>query len=318
MSQLERIVFIDQSIKKYGGVRVADICERFEISERHAKRDIEYLKDRFNAPISWNRGKKRYVYTEEYLDLDFLDERALLFYVFARSAAGTLAYVPVAAEKALDHLRALVSKDLNPLAEAVRYQLTEFELANEDFMSAFLHAILEKAVVDIWYTDAENKESTRGIEPRRIINYSGVWYCVAFDHSSGELRTFRFSRITRVSISKTKWKGGIAEEKIERFIDSSYGMFKGAGDKKASVRFYGWARSIIVSEIWHPGQIKSEGTDPARGPYIRLDVPVSRWEEILGRTLRFGSMAEAAAPEEFRSLWIEEIRRMSEAAGISE
>jgi predicted DNA-binding transcriptional regulator YafY len=317
MSQLERIVFIDQRIKSHGGIRVREIVERFEISERHAKRDIEYLKDRFNAPISWNRGKGCYLYTERYHDLDFLDERALLFYVFARSAAGTLAYVPVAAEKALDHLRDLVSKDLKPLADAVRYQLTASELVSDDFMSVFLHAILDKKVVDIWYKDAENKESTRGIEPRKMINYSGIWYCVAFDHSSEDLRTFRLSRIARVSISKLKWKGCVAEEKNERFVDSSYGMFKGAGDKKASVRFYGWARGIVSSETWHPEEVKSGGTDPVRGDYVQLDIPVSRWEEILGRTLRFGSMAEAAAPEEFRSLWVEEIRRMSEAAGIS-
>ncbi|HOV64219.1 MAG TPA: WYL domain-containing protein [Spirochaetia bacterium] len=318
MSQLERVVFIDQRIKNHNGIRIRDITEHFEISERQAKRDIEYLRDRFDAPIVWNREKGCYIYSAEYRDLDFLDERSLLFYVFARAAAGTLAYVPVAAQQALDHLLTMVSKDLRPLAEAVMYDLPGFEPVDEEILPQFLHAILDKTVIDAVYKDAEGKESSRGIEPLKIINYSGTWYCVAFDHANEDLRTFRLSRFVRVSLSKKKWRGTVRAEEIERFIDSSYGMFKGVGDKLATVRFFGWARKIVEGEIWHTDQNKIVGIDDKKGPYIQIEVPVSRWEEILGRTLRFGSMAEVVEPPEFRSLWIDEIKRMAETAGLTE
>jgi hypothetical protein len=73
------------------------------------------------------------------------------------------------------------------------------------------------------------------------------------------------------------------------YIDRRVRESGGARGKEAVMRFYGRA-------------------------YVEFSVPVSQWNEILGRFLRFGSNGEAVAPPEFRELWKEEIRRM--AAGI--
>ncbi|MDA8410657.1 MAG: WYL domain-containing protein, partial [Treponema sp.] len=90
MGNLERITFIDRRIREQGGVKLAEIVRRFEVSERQAKRDLEYLRDRLDAPIAWDASSRRYVYEEDWNDLAFADQKSLLFYVFARAAAGTL------------------------------------------------------------------------------------------------------------------------------------------------------------------------------------------------------------------------------------
>jgi predicted DNA-binding transcriptional regulator YafY len=310
MSALERIFYIDQRIREQGSVRLKEVEDRFEISNRQVKRDIEYLRDRLDAPIEWESAGRRYVYHSPWQGLEFADEKALLFYVFARAAAGTLAYVPLAEAGPLEQLLELVPEALRPLAQDLRYELPEFEPASVEGLGVFMRAINEGRQVNACYRDAEGKASDRTIEPLRLINYAGTWYCVAFDPKRNGLRTFKISRFERAALRREKASGTVPREDIDRFLDSSYGMFKGEGDKRAIIRFYGKALEIVRSEIWHPAQMKARGRDERRGEYIELTIPASRYDELIGRVLRFGADAEAVAPEEFRDAWKAEIRRM--------
>ena len=315
MSQLERISYIDARIRERGGVSLREIAGRFEISERHARRDLDYLGDRLGAPVEWVPSKRRYEYAESWRGLEFADEKALLFYVFARAAAGAIAYVPLAEEGALEQLLALVPPALREAEGAIRYELPAYEPADIEKLSLLVRGISESRCVDVAYNDARGAASERRIAALRLVNYAGSWYCLAFDYSKGELRTFRLSRFAKVALSKDKAKAEVESAEVERFLGASYGMFKGAGDKTATMRFYGRALAIVRGELWHPDQERTEGSDPRRGPFVELSVPVSRWEEILGRLLRFGADAEAMSPPEFRELWKAEIRRMVEAIG---
>jgi len=312
MSQIERLAFIDERIKAKGGVTVREVARQFEVGTRQVARDIEYLRDRLGAPIEWNKGARQYEYAEKWKGLEFADEKALLFYVFARAAAGTIAYVPLAEADALDRLLKLVPQGLRKAQQAIRYELPAFETADVERLGLIVRSLAEGRCLDAEYKDADGRMSERRIEPLRLVNYEGAWYCVAYDHASGELRTFRLSRFERLSLSRDKSSARIDADEIERFLDSSYGMFKGRGDKKAVIRFYGSAIPVVRDELWHRAQERSEGENPGRGAYIELALPVSRWEEILGRVLRFGADAEVVGPEEFRKLWKAEIRKMAE------
>jgi predicted DNA-binding transcriptional regulator YafY len=311
MSQLERLSFIDSRIRERGGLRLRDIAERFEVSERQARRDIDYLGDQLGAPIEWKAGSRRYEYAEKWNGLEFADEKALLFYVFARAAAGAIAYVPLAEEAALERLLALVSPALREVETSIRYELPAYDPADIEKLGLLVRGISERRCMDVAYRDARGAASERRIAALRLVNYSGSWYCLAYDEAKEELRTFRLSRFTKVSLSKDRAKTEIDPDAIERFLGASYGMFKGQADKLATMRFYGRALATVKGELWHPDQKRSEGTDPVRGPFVELCIPVSSWQEILGRTLRFGADAEALAPQEFRQLWKDEIRRMA-------
>ncbi len=60
MSQSERIFYILRLFDERGGVTTRDVVQMFEVSERQAKRDIEYMRDRLGAPITWKRESNRY------------------------------------------------------------------------------------------------------------------------------------------------------------------------------------------------------------------------------------------------------------------
>ncbi len=314
MSQVERLTYIDRRIKTRGGVTAREVAERFEVSRRQVTRDIEYLRDRLGAPIVWIAAERRYQYAETWTGLDFADEKALLFYVFARAAAGTIAYVPMAEESALERFLDLIPKKMRRVEQAIRYELPEYEIADVDTLVLLVRAMADSKRLDIRYRDAEGRQTERTIEVLRLVNYAGSWYCVAYDTGKRRMRTFKVSRFAHIALSSEKAEHPVSDEEIEEFLKSSYGMFKGKGDKKAVIRFYGRAIPIVRDEVWHPEQIRREGNDTSRGAFIELSVPVSRWDEILGRILRFGADAEPVEPKPLRELWKAEIARMAALA----
>jgi len=314
MSNAERLFYIDAGIRERGAITVEEVVRRFDVSTRQVKRDFEYLRDRLGAPLEWDAAQRRHVYARPWDRLGHYSEKTLLFYVFARAAAGTLAYVPVAESDALENLRNLVPKDLRSLEHSIRYELPGFEPVDGERISVLIDAIRMGRAVKASYRDIEGKNSRRILVPRRILNYVGTWYCLAFDPAIRELRLFRFSRFQSISPNTDSAEQGPSEAEVDRYLDASFGMYKGKADKKARIRFTGKAREIVRRELWHPGQSCREGRDPERGPWLEMELPVSRWEEILGRILRFGAEAEAIAPREFRMRWLEVIDSMADLA----
>ncbi len=314
MSLLERAAYIDGRIKARGGVTAREVADRFEVTERQVIRDIQYLRDRLGAPIKWSATERRYRYADAWSGLEFADEKALLFYVFARAAAGAIAYVPLAEKGALERLLALVPKKMRKVETSIRYELPGYEPVDTENLALLVRSMADGVRVDAEYRDSCGTESKRCIEALRLVNYAGSWYCVAYDAGRRGLRTFKLSRFARLALSREKAESPISDQAVEKFLGSSFGMFKGSGDKKAVVRFFGRAVPIVRDELWHPAQKRREGSDDARGPYIELTLPVSRWDELLGRILRFGADAEPVGPAPLRKLWKDEIARMAEMA----
>lgn len=279
MSALERICFIDSAIREIGGVRLRSVAERFEVSERQVKRDLEYMRDRLNAPVRYVRERERYEYAERYTALANIDQKALLFYVFARAAAGTLAYVPVTETAGLQTLLDSIPKALRPLAERIRYELPDYEPPEEATLSAIIASLQDGRRFDAFYRDADGNETERRAAALRLLNYAGVWYCVAWDLDKAAMRIFRLNRIRRISLAKERAAGMPDQETVDGYLADSYGVFKGPHAQDAVIRFYGWARSVVEREVWHPGQKRQEGSDRERGPWVQLAIPAYRFEE---------------------------------------
>lgn len=310
MSSLERISYIDYRIRDSGGVRVADVAEHFEASTRQIKRDIEHMRYRLNAPIEYVRERSWYEYTASFQLLADYNEKALLFYVFSRAAAGTIAYVPIAEEAGLDSILKAIPRDLRPLTEKIRYKLPDFEPVDAEVLSTCIVSLSESRRFDAEYKAQDGKITRRRAVCLRLLNYAGVWYCVAWDLGKADIRMFRLARIQKIALSRDRVEDLPEESRIDQYLDESYGVFKGATTEHAVIRFFGWARSVVEREIWHPEQARSEGTDQERGPWVQLEIPASHFEELLGRTLRFGSMAIPISPASFTNAWRTEIERM--------
>jgi len=321
VSQTERIFHIDRSIREHRGVTVAEIVKKFEVSERQAKRDIEYMRDRLGAPIVWATHCRRYEYTVAWDSLRFADEKSFLAFAFLQAMLTEYHYIPVISNDILALLKEKIAGRYAGIAEKVSYELPDMESIDGDIAYALCQALLHSCELKIAYTDSKGIESARVIVPLRLVNYAGKWYCIALDSKSGEMRTFAISRIhcakTAQPCSRTILP---SDDEIERYLSSSYGIFKGDPIGRATLRFYGGAARAVREQVWHRDQTImpvpefSPNGDSASIALeaIDLTLPVHDWTELLGRALRCGSSCEVVAPEEFRAQWREEIGRMGE------
>lgn len=311
MSNLERVVFMDRQIRIRGSVALRAVMDEFSISRRQAARDIDYLRYSCGAPLEYDRAINAYRYVGPFEDLDFLEEVALLFRVLIHRLARSTQFIPFTASELDRRLEGFVPERLASLEASVRFELSSFEPVNRPLVSTIMKAMLEKRRAAIKYTDISDHPSVRTIEPRRLVNYSGAWYCFAVDVEKAAVRNFKLSRIRGFKLLDAHQLSSIADEALDTLIDSSYGAYKGPSTTRATVRFYGPARAIVEHEVWHPDQTASEGSEAEDRQYLELTLPVFRFEELLGRVLRFGSNALPIAPSEFLDAWKEEIRKMN-------
>lgn len=319
MSNFERITAIDRALRD-GGVTVADIAQRYEVDHRTVKRDIEYLRDRLNAPIAWDGAGKRYRYTREFTDLRFADEKALIVHALLKNLLSNEHYVPLFSADLIAEAERRVSRDYREAAERISYELPVCERVDLETFTVVVQGIALKRRLELGYRNTKGVRSDRSVEPERLVNYSGRWYLIAWDHQSGGLRTFHLSRAELVRLSKepsVPADPASRAEEVSRFLSSGFGIFKGERRGEATVRVRGDAALLVSRQSWHPDQRVSTGLDEDGHPFTDMTVPVASWTELLGRVLSFGSQAEALEPQEFRDLWRGEIQRMAARAEFS-
>lgn len=321
MSQFERICYIDRLLREDHILQCREVATRFEVSERQVKRDIEYLRDRLDAPIVYDRAARKYRYARPFNALLFADEKLLIFSALLRSLVLNEHFVPVVTPDLLRQVEQQVSRDYRVVSERIKYETPVAQAVVMEDFTIICQAMAIGRRLDISYENVAGERTNRQIEPQRLINYSGRWYLIAFDLLREDLRTFHLSRVTGVSVSRrktTRVPSRTAQNLIDRYIASGFGIFNGPVTKTARIRIYGTPAAAVSKQVWHPqqkvvtGQTEDYQSRPT--PYTDLIIPVSDWREILGRVLSFGSAAEAMEPEEFRTLWEEEIQKMADLA----
>lgn len=316
MGRTERIAYINNRLKNAVPLTVAKVVERFEVSEKTVKRDIEYLRDRCEAPVKWNRGTHSYVYSEPWDGLVFLDEHSLLAFTFLKAILSELHYIPVVSDSLSDEFRSLVPDEFVDIVDKVCYELPDMEAVSDVLIAEICRSLRKKKCLKILYKNAQEEKTERIIEPLRLINYSGKWYTIALDQKSTTLRTFALSRILTFALQNESFSSRFTDEEIETFSGSSYGIFKGEAIGTAVLRFYGGAANSVKKSIWHPLQNMKTFQHPLLGSSIELSLPVHDYSELLGRALRCGCNCEVCSPPDFRDRWKKEIEKMMGLANL--
>ncbi len=319
MGRTERITWINRTLEAGEKLTSKLAAERFEVAEKTAKRDIEYLRDRCDAPIAWNAARHTYEYTKPWHGLEFLDEHSLLAAAFLKAILGQFNYIPVVADSLEEEFVELLSADYRAIVDSIEYELPNFERIPDTLVYELCRSIRKRCILRIEYTNSRDERSERDIEPRKLVNYAGKWYAIAYDHRHRSLRTFALNRIASFSLTDSSWldddTSGATKEVIGEFASSTYGMYKGNIIGNGVLRFYGRAASNVKNSIWHPDQTIRETRDPIRGMIVELSLPVHDYPELLGRALRCGACCEVVSPPDFRVLWQAEIQKMSQLAG---
>ncbi|MGQ9844451.1 MAG: helix-turn-helix transcriptional regulator [Spirochaetota bacterium] len=308
MSQNERLQYIDTAIRENGIVTVQEVAQKFEVSPRTVKRDIEYLRERINAPVEYVPHKKGYCYSLPFDYFTFRNERILLFYIFLTKLIESPTHFPFIDKNIIHSIKKYVKAQYLPLIAKISYEIEEWEELNIALFSKLFAALRDNMFVTIHYADAKGAMTTRAIAPQHFIHYEGRWYCIAFDENKKQLRTFLLSRIKDAALQNKKQSTVLSNDELQKYICSAYGIYKGKSGQKVCVRFYEPVSNIVKKQVWHKEQSVKEGKDSNYGRYVELQLLVHHPQELIGKVLRYGKYAEIIYPAEIRKQWLTAIQ----------
>jgi len=311
----ERFLWFDNRIQegKYPNTRT--LSEKFCISRKTAQRDIEFLRDRLNAPLVYVHEQRGFSYADNTYELPgfWLGEEGLTSLLLAYRLTSV---VPdVALKTSLrTFLDQVLTKHSHPatisikeLSNKVSVRNIEYSKTSEKIYHSMLEALLAARPVQIEYYSPHNSETTtRDILPLHLLNYMGTWHIVAHCALKNELRDFVLSRIKTIAPCANKIIARVSGEQVSAYIRRTFGIFRGEKEQSVCLRFAADIAPWIAEQRWHAAQ----KTRMEKDGRLSLTIPVADFREIKREILRYGSQVEVMSPAALRQDVKKEIEKM--------
>ena len=309
MERGERFYRIHRALKSGKCLSLGYFTEELGVSRATFKRDIEYLRDRYGAPLVWDNERRGYRYDEDQPGADrfelpgfwlsaaeihsLLAMQAMLADLDSGLLAAQVAPMMARLESVLEESRfpsSQVRKRIRILRQSAR-------TAEPEGFALVAQAVLERKRLAIKYFNRASGERTeREISPQRLIHYRDNWYTDAWCHLREGIRTFSLDAIENAQLGVQRAKD-LPEKELDHYLGSSYGIFSGEAAETAVLRFGPTRARWVARERWHPDQ-KSRFDE--QGRYV-LEVPYRDDRELVMDILRHGSEVEVLAPQALRA-----------------
>ena len=305
MDRSERFHKIIRLLKERRVVSRDAFLEALEVSRATFKRDLEYLRDRMDAPILWDAEAGGYRLAAE----DGAHQNYELPGLWLN--AGEI-YALLAMEQLLEGLQpGLLGPHVRPLrdrirrlievgehsAEEVGERIRVLEVGNRpvepECFQALASAVLSRKRLRIrHYSRVRDETTERTLSPQRLVHYRDNWYLDAWCHERQALRTFSADAIVDAELLERSARE-ISETRLDRHLGSGFGIFSGTRTETAVLQFTPDRARWVARESWHPEQ---EGQFQLDGSYL-LKVPYSDPRELVMDILKYGPDVEVLAPE---------------------
>ncbi|MDH3978095.1 MAG: YafY family transcriptional regulator [Gammaproteobacteria bacterium] len=315
MDRTERFYKIQRLLSQRRFVTREAFIDELEVSRATFKRDLEYLRDRMNMPIVWNRELGGY-------ELDPDAATAHLFQLPGLWFSAEEVHALLTMEHLLEKLQpGLLGPQLRPLRNLIRKTLESGDFTVSEVnrririlqigvrpvestsFQAISTALLSRRQLNIkHYRRARDETLDREISPQRLVYYRDNWYLDAWCHLRKGLRTFSVDVIKDAMVT-TKKAREVTDKMLDETLGAGFGIFSGKNVQMAVLRFSPVRARWVSREIWHSEQ---DGSFELDGAYL-LKVPYSDPRELVMDVLKYGSDVEVLAPAELRKLVKQEL-----------
>lgn len=314
MDRTERFYKIDALLQANRAVAIDQMLRELEVSLATFKRDIEYMRERLNAPIIWDRELRGYRYDRQGEDA----AQSLPGLWFNASEAYALLMMQCLLSDMQpgllkSHIEPLKAR-LRALIESGRHSAHEVEsrvrllnvatrTVSDKHFEMVAAALLGRVRLAInYYGRARDESSERQVSPQQLLHYRGNWYLIAYCHVRNGLRSFAMDSIQAANATQEAAYETDAEV-LEQFIGSGYCIYSGGTVQWARLRFTAPRSRWVAREAWHPeqkSQLASDGT-------LLLEVPFTDATELTMDILRHGKYVEVLEPQELKTAVMQEL-----------
>ncbi len=315
--KLHRLIQIDKWIRSGGFPSVEKMAAVYDVSRRTILRDIEFLRDRYDAPVEYDKIRKGYYYT----DPTFMIQNVLL----TEGDLFTVSTImPLLEQYKNTPLESSFKNIMSKIAELLPSQVSvntsflnkdvvfisdplpkiEAEVFNQIFAAIKIRKVMEFEYRSV--SSSEYKHKT--FNPFRVLCQKGNWYVIGFDHDAADTRVYTLSRIKEPALLKETF--AVPEDfDIAQSIDPSFGIWNNKdANQDYELCFVKQMANYITEREWHKNQIIEKNADGS----VTLKFSTNQKEQVLSWVLSFGDAVTVIAPESLRTEVQSTLKRLSE------
>ncbi len=311
---LEQYSWFHQQVRSRRFPTADDLAERFGLSARTARRNIDYMRDRLGAPLEFDAVRGGYFYGDAGFELSHLqaNQEELLAILIARnllapSAGGLISKAISSFGKKLFSATANIGLTEERMEEAFSAIWYGYAPAPANTFRRVAAGLLQYSVLTVTYSSPINDEVTRrDLEPHHLQLYMGSWVLVAWCRLREDWRKFYLSRMDQVEFAGETFVPR-PREMWKHQLEGAFGIFQGKETVEVVLRFTAERARWVREQVWHPQQRLQNLADGG----VDLVLPVADFREIKQRILQFGCDVEVVQPAALREEIRGEIERMA-------
>ncbi len=308
MDRTERFYRIDRLLRDNRVVTIDRFLDDLSVSRATFKRDLEYMRDRLNAPIEWDRQAGGYRFVEQLAGTPeyelpglWFNESEILALLSMESLLKEIepGLLGPRLEPLKERLASLIESSSHS-ADEVRERIRVLRMGSRSreirFFEQIALALMNRRRLHLDYFVRSRDELThRDVSPQRLVHYRDNWYLDAWCHVAEAVRSFALDAVGGARVLDEP-AIEVARDELDRLLGAGYGIFSGEKVQWAKLRFSAQRARWVAAEEWHPQQRFSFD---AEGRYI-LEVPYSQDPELMMDILKHGPEVEVLSPPELR------------------
>jgi len=313
--RINRILMIDDAIRSGYYPSVAKLAKKAEVNERTIERDIEYLRDMYEAPIEYDRQKRGYYYSEPnfFIKSVILTEGELFSLALFDRLLEQYRNTPLEAA-----LKRIFEKIVRSLPENVTVNPGVFsshvsiisdhqgQIDAKVFEGIFT-ALKTKRTLTFEYRSLQKPDYLpRMVDPYHAICQRANWYFIGYCHDKKDLRMFSFSRVKNLGLTKKHFN--IPQDfKADEYFDKQMGVFISAKTPyTVELLIDNEIATFALERQWHDTQTVEQRKDGS----VYVKFTTTQMPEVLRWVLGQGHTVKALAPPELIGMVKDETEKM--------
>jgi predicted DNA-binding transcriptional regulator YafY len=201
---------LDEAIRSGSFPSITKLARKAEVNERTIERDIEYLRDIYQAPIEYDRQKRGYYYSEPnfFVKSIILTEGELFSIALFDQLLEQYRNTPLEAAlrqifgKIVRSMPDNVTVDPSALSPQISVISEHQGAIDPDVFERIFSGLKTKQTVTLEYRPLQKTTyMNRTVDPYHAICQRGNWYFIGHCHDKNEPRMFSFSRIKNAALS---------------------------------------------------------------------------------------------------------------------
>lgn len=312
-----RIVQIDKEIRSGSYPNSTTLGNLFEVSRATIMRDIEFLRDRYDAPLEFDTLKNGYYYSDPtfFIQSVMLSEGELFTVSTMMPLLEQYRNTPLEDSfkkimgKITEMLPNQVSVDSFFMNQEIKFISDPLPQIDSVVFDTIFKATRLHQTVEFDYRSLAKQEYTKRLfNPYHIICQKGNWYIVGFCHKAKEIRIYALSRMKELICTETLFEMP-KDFNLNDYIDPSFGIWTTKeAPKKIELLFSSNINTYILERTWHATQECKQNPDGS----VYLSFMTNQMQETLHWVMSFGSSVQVINPPELAEKVLDEARKILE------